>query len=85
MQDLNFSYVQMSRHQKQLDLFVDQEVAGENFERVIARMEKPRENLLANDIWAQELQEHAAAREQCEPERVPRPEYEEDFSLEIPR
>ncbi len=52
---------------------------------MIARMEKPRETLLASDIWAQELQERAAAREQFEPERVPRPEYEEDFSLEIPQ
>ncbi len=85
MQDRNFSYVQMSRHKKQLDLFVDQEVAGENFERVIARMEKPRENLLASDIWARELQEREAVQEQAQPERMPRPEYEEDFSLEIPR
>ena len=85
MQDRNFSYVQMSRHKKQLDLFVDQETAGENFERVVSRMEKARETLLASDIWARELQERAAVREQAQPERMPRPEYEEDFSLEIPR
>ena len=71
MQDGRFSHVQMTRHKEKLELFIDQETAGKDFENIIARMEKKKEILLATEVQKRNEQSRDGERIPVKVERQP--------------
>ncbi len=72
MQDRHLSYVQLSRHREKTEIFVDKATAGQQFERMTARMQRREEIRLAHDLWKRNLwerEESAVHVPQREPER----------------
>ena len=50
MQDRHLSYVQLSRHRQEAELFCDRDTAGRDFADLSARMEREQEAKLALEI-----------------------------------